>query len=195
MNRTVNLLVIHCSATRDGKSLMTGDARRGTLRSAAQVIDRWHGEPLYTGDELIRRHKFQRQAAWVAKFNPRLAHIGYHGVIDVDGSIESGRHLDEPGAHAEGHNSQSFGVCMVGTGRFTPAQWARLKQLVTERRPQFPGVRICGHRDLSPDLNHDGRIDPWEWRKTCPGFDVATWLARGMEPLPENVFQEPVKEA
>jgi hypothetical protein len=29
-----------------------------------------------------------------------------------------------------------------------------------------------GHRDLSPDLDGNGHIEPDEWMKQCPGFDV-----------------------
>jgi N-acetylmuramoyl-L-alanine amidase len=36
----------------------------------------------------------------------------------------------------------------------------------------YPGSRLCGHRDLSPDLNHNGEIEPEEWVKQCPCFDV-----------------------
>jgi hypothetical protein len=32
---------------------------------------------------------------------------------------------------------------------------------------------VCGHRDLSPDLNGNGEIEPEEWIKQCPCFDVA----------------------
>lgn len=37
-----------------------------------------------------------------------------------------------------------------------------------------------GHRDLSPDIDGDGVVERHEWLKTCPGFDVAAWLASGM---------------
>lgn len=36
----------------------------------------------------------------------------------------------------------------------------------------YPGCRICGHRDLSPDLNGNGEIKPEEWIKACPCFEV-----------------------
>ena len=36
----------------------------------------------------------------------------------------------------------------------------------------YPGSRLCGHRDLSPDLNHNGEIEPEEWIKQCPCFEV-----------------------
>ena len=35
-----------------------------------------------------------------------------------------------------------------------------------------PNARIVGHRDLSPDLNHNGVIEPHEWMKACPCFDA-----------------------
>ena len=31
---------------------------------------------------------------------------------------------------------------------------------------------ILGHRDLSPDLNGNGLIEPNEYLKQCPCFDV-----------------------
>ena len=31
-----------------------------------------------------------------------------------------------------------------------------------------------GHRDISPDLNHNGVVDPWERIKECPCFDAMT---------------------
>ena len=37
---------------------------------------------------------------------------------------------------------------------------------------QYPGSRVCGHRDLSPDLNANGEIEPEEWIKQCPCFNV-----------------------
>ena len=36
----------------------------------------------------------------------------------------------------------------------------------------YPGCRICGHRDLSPDLNGNGEIEPEEWIKACPCFNA-----------------------
>ena len=30
--------------------------------------------------------------------------------------------------------------------------------------------------DLSPDLNHNGKIEPHEWAEQCPYFDVASEL-------------------
>ena len=55
----------------------------------------------------------------------------------------------------------------------TPAQRATLRQLVGQLQEKFSGCRVCGHRDLSPDLNGNGEIEPEEWIKQCPCFDVA----------------------
>ncbi len=50
---------------------------------------------------------------------------------------------------------------------------------------------VCGHRDLSPDLNGDGAISQNEWCKTCPGFDVGTWLDGGRVALVDRIFPPP----
>ena len=40
--------------------------------------------------------------------------IGYHYVIDLDGSVEKGRDEKMVGAHCSGQNSDSIGICYVG---------------------------------------------------------------------------------
>ena len=40
--------------------------------------------------------------------------IGYHFVIESDGSIHQGRPINQPGAHCKGHNSKSIGICYIG---------------------------------------------------------------------------------
>ena len=41
----------------------------------------------------------------------------------------------------------------------------------------LPKGSIKGHRDTSPDKNHNGKIDKWEWVKECPSFDAKTEYA------------------
>ncbi len=36
----------------------------------------------------------------------------------------------------------------------------------------YPDAEICGHRDLSPDKDGDGVVEPHEWIKMCPCFDA-----------------------
>jgi N-acetyl-anhydromuramyl-L-alanine amidase AmpD len=198
--RTPNLIVIHCSATPSGKRIDRGTPGKHGYLSAEQVINSWHA---------VRG--FKRSAAARQAFNPTLPSIGYHYVIDLDGAVLTGRHLDEAGAHAAQFNAKSVGICLVGgaerSGRYTRAQWDALSKLVgnlTEslRIPLNPAVRvpkagllgydvmggICGHRDLSPDKNGNRLVEPFEWLKTCPGFDVEAWLSNGLRPLPVHVF-------
>lgn len=139
MARKITHIIIHCSATPNGRP------------NTIEDIDAWH-----------RQNGWQRKSQWMREFNPRLASVGYHYVIQVDGTVRTGRHPDEIGAHAAGHNSTSLGICLVGTDKFSAAQWAALAKLV--ENIDGPGKTVCGHRDL-PDVH-----------KACPGFDVADWL-------------------
>lgn len=192
--RSIDLIVIHCSATPNG------------VWVSPEQIDRWH-----------QQRGFQRKEEYARRFCPALPHIGYHRLILANGQAAIGRQLEEIGAHVAGHNASSIGVCMVGTSAFFEAQWAALRDCLgalviglaeraKERVPDtwWPipgpeatksylaerGIRVCGHRDLSPDLDGDGLIEPHEWLKTCPGFDVAAWMERGMQPEPVNVLDE-----
>ena len=40
--------------------------------------------------------------------------VGYHYVIDIDGTVEAGRKESEIGAHCSGRNKHSIGICYVG---------------------------------------------------------------------------------
>lgn len=165
--RNISLIVIHCSASPPGQQKTVYD------------IDRDH-----------KARGFNRRAEAVKLFNPALKHIGYHFVIDLKGEVFTGRGVDEIGAHVAGSNANSIGVCMVGMNKFTPAQWVGLRKLVIQLHADYPNARICGHRDLSPDLNGDGQITRTEWLKECPTFDVKTWLAAGMEALASATVKE-----
>lgn len=144
----------------------------------AVQVDDWH-----------RARGFHRLDRWRARWHPDLTSIGYHYVIGIGGAIETGRHLDEIGAHVVGNNKTSIGLCMVGTDRFTPRQWAALSDTVGGLQRLYPKARLRGHRELSPDQDNDGLVEPWEWLKSCPGFDVAGWNARGRKPLPEHILE------
>lgn len=171
-------LVIHCSATPNGRWV------------GASEIDRWHAG-----------RGFHRSAEAVGRFNPRLRAIGYHFLIEPNGALVSGRSPEEIGAHVAGHNAHSLGLCLIGTDCYTTAQWIALADEVrflcvryaVPRQFAHPGNAyrgVCGHRDLSPDLNGDGTIQPREWLKTCPGFSVAEWLAGGLEAPTEHVLPD-----
>lgn len=142
--RIINLIVVHCSATKEDCTLSP---------EALELLHRRRG------------------------FNG----IGYHYYIRKDGTVYLTRPVKRVGAHVKGFNSNSIGVCYEGgldyRGRpadtRTPEQKASLRLLIHQLQERFPGCRLCGHRDLSPDLNGNGEIEPEEWIKVCPCFDVA----------------------
>lgn len=142
--RQINLIVVHCSATPEGRDVTAAD------------INKMH---------IARGFK----------------KIGYHYVVRLDGTVEKGRNENEIGAHVKGYNANSIGVCYVGgvasdsktpKDTRTPAQKSALKKLLHTLKQRYPNARIVGHRDLSHDLNHDGKIEPSEWVKACPCFNA-----------------------
>lgn len=75
--KCTNKLILHCSATPEGKDFRAKDIRK------------WH-----------------LKQGW--------SDIGYHYVIDIDGTIEEGRKECLIGAHTSGYNNNSIGICYVG---------------------------------------------------------------------------------
>ena len=145
--REINLIVVHCSATRADRDFTENDL------------------------EVCHRHR---------GFNG----AGYHFYIRKNGGIKNTRPLEKPGAHALGYNAHSIGICYEGglDVRYRPAdtrtEWQKhsLRVLIRTLLMDYPGCRVCGHRDLSPDRNGDGRISPEEWVKECPCFEVTSQL-------------------
>jgi len=121
--------------------------REGDESINAEVIDRWH-----------------KKRGWKG--------IGYHFVILIDGSIETGRMINKCGAHTKGMNCKSIGVCYIGgveserndKGKYsakdtrTPEQIATLLELLRLLKKIYPDAKIHGHRDFAA--------------KACPSFDA-----------------------
>ena len=108
--------------------------------------------------------------------------IGYHYVIKLDGNVEFGRSVEEIGAHVQGSNSHSIGICYIGGynkgGEIVDTRTEEqkkslinvLEMLVQKHKGTLKSIK--GHRDYSPDLDGDGIIERNEWMKGCPCFDV-----------------------
>lgn len=174
MKRTINAIVIHCSATPNNKEVHAKDI-----------------------DEMHKARGFKRDRQATRNFNPDLPHIGYHFFITRDGTIETGRGIEEIGAHVQGSNAHSIGICMAGLDKFTSDQWQALHNCIIGLTSRISGMQVTspnhcilllkdmgialkGHRDYSPDLNGDGIIQRTEWIKDCPNFDVREWVRGGM---------------
>ena len=105
---------------------------------------------------------------------------GYHFYIRRDGEICDMRPVERIGAHCKGHNEGSIGICYEGgldrkgnpADTRTPEQKKALDYLVKTLKKEFPITTVAGHRDFSPDLDGDGEVEPEEWIKQCPCFDV-----------------------
>lgn len=117
------------------------------------------------------------------------ADIGYNRVINLDGSVELGRGDKAVGAHVEGFNSIAWGIVIVGglgengkpSNTMTPAQEAALEKELRAASVIWPKAKVCGHRDLSPDKDGDGIIEPQEHTKMCPCFDAIPWaISKGL---------------
>lgn len=167
MARRIERIVIHCSDSPNGRTLVTGKPGDKNFTTPLQEIDSWH-----------RVRGFKRLSGWRRLQEPSLTSIGYHFLIYVAGAVVSARHVDEIGAHAQGYNASSIGICIIGKDKFTRAQWEALKRLIESLQATYPGVEIVGHRGL-PGVT-----------KTCPNFDVAAWLAGGKQPLVGHVLMD-----
>ena len=123
--------------------------REGDDSINAEVIDRWH-----------------KKRGWKG--------IGYHFLVLIDGSIETGRMINKCGAHTKGLNCSSISICYVGgvesekdsKGKYpakdtrTPEQKETLLELLHVLRKMYPDAKIHSHRDFAA--------------KAGPRFDATT---------------------
>lgn len=107
--------------------------------------------------------------------------VGYHYFIKRDGTRQTGRPINDIGAHVVGYNHNSVGVCMAGgmdkenkspENNFTKEQWTTLELTLRELHADYPRAVIVGHTDLDPG-------------KACPSFKVAEYLDDKPELSPE----------
>ncbi|MBJ7553134.1 N-acetylmuramoyl-L-alanine amidase [Marinomonas spartinae] len=130
----------------------------------AEQIDQWHEA----------RH-FERDMSICPGYSP-LKHIGYHYVIELDGTIQRGRPLEEVGAHTYGKNPKSIGICLIGMDKFALVQWQQLLNLIQSLDDKLAtSLAVYGHNQFSP--------------KTCPGFNVPAWISRKFRPLDQHILE------
>lgn len=135
--RDINEVVIHCTATRPDWW-----KTRSSNQKVAEV-KRWHVE----------------ERGW--------SDIGYHFLIDRNGTVVSGRPIERTGAHVKGRNKGTVGIALFGgyggaatdlfEDHFTPEQKASLLSLIREIDPDGR-MRVTGHNEHA--------------NKGCPCFQV-----------------------
>ena len=106
-------------------------------------------------------HQWHKNQGWSG--------IGYHYVVRKDGSIERGRPRNSVGAHAQGFNSRSIGINVVGDfeqGEPNNEQIEAVSSLIAELCNIYDitptSETVVGHRDLMPT--------------TCPGENLYSIL-------------------
>lgn len=103
---------------------------------------------------------------------------GYHYVITADGKIHQLLDPEKVSNGVKGYNSVSVNIAytggMDGVDNRTDGQKTSLVALLKLLRKRYPNAVIQGHRDFSPDLNRNGKIEKSEWIKICPCFDAKT---------------------
>ncbi len=100
--------------------------------------------------------------------------IGYHYLIDRDGTVAEGRPVMRTGAHVSGRNARTIGVALFGgmggaandefADHYTPAQDRALRALIDRLQAEHgPDLHLSGHHEYA--------------NKACPCFDVRSWSA------------------
>nr|DAW76769.1 MAG TPA: endodeoxyribonuclease I [Caudoviricetes sp.] len=105
---------------------------------------------------------------------------GYHYVVAADGTITQLLGEDKVSNGVRGYNRMLINVAYIGgldaKGKYadtrTPEQKEALRKLLGMLHKKYPAAEIRGHRDFSPDQNHNGIIETWEFIKACPCFDA-----------------------
>ena len=116
-------------------------------------------------------HSWHRANGWTG--------IGYHFFVRKDGTIYRGRPLDVVGAHVQGMNSCSIGICAEGdyhTKEKTMPQ-AQKKSIIELcqylKKNYYPNAKIVGHREIG-DSNCPGRYYPLDEIKNMKYTEVLT---------------------
>lgn len=89
-------------------------------------------------------HNWHLQRGWMG--------IGYHFYVRKDGSIYRGRDEDTIGAHTDGYNSRSIGVCAEGNFEveiMPDVQKQAIIELLRELKRKYPNAQIKRHKDFA----------------------------------------------
>ncbi|MFV0313266.1 MAG: N-acetylmuramoyl-L-alanine amidase [Dysgonomonas sp.] len=148
MAKQLQSLVIHCTATPEGREVSSGDIRR------------WHTDPQPAG------------RGWKQVGYTDMVHLDGRVERLVDNNEDNQVDNWEITNGAAGYNSISRHIVYVGgveknnvnkaRDTRTDAQKKALEDYVKDFHKRFPNVKIVGHNELAA--------------KACPSFDVQKWL-------------------
>lgn len=142
--KTIDSIIIHCSATRAGMDVRASDIRKWHLERGFADIGYNYVIDLDGTVEVGR--PLSMNGAHCIGYNDHSIGICYVGGLDSFGNPQDTR---------------------------TWQQKKALHEIVEHLMVSYPTItEILGHRDTSPELNGDGKITPNEWVKACPCFDV-----------------------
>lgn len=146
--RELKYLVLHCTATPEGREVSAADIRH------------WHCDPVSEGgrgwkqvgytdlvhlDGKVERLVDNNEDAWVDDWEITNGAAGYNSVS---------RHVVYSGGYAKDGK--------IPKDTRTTAQRTALADYVKDFHKRFPKVRIIGHNEVAA--------------KACPSFDVQKWL-------------------
>lgn len=92
---------------------------------------------------------------------------GYSAIVQPDGLIQTGdvypqylRRSNEIGAHAKGHNSNSYGICLITNTTPTKEQYAAVIEYIKGLKASGNGrLGIFGHKELPAATKCPGKTD------------------------------------
>ncbi len=157
--KTIDSIIIHCSATRARQDLRAKD------------MDRMHKQ---RGFAQIGYNFVIDLDGTVENGRP----------LSIDGA-----HCNTKGFSGVSYNKHSVGICYIGgldeSGKpadtRTEAQKNALRDLVAKLCKEYPIIELLGHRDTSPDTNGSGEVESFEFIKSCPCFDVRSEFSNFMK--------------
>ena len=126
------------------------------------IVLHHEGSSKVDGSSALAIHEFHRLVnKWSA--------VGYHYLIERDGTINEGRNTDTVGAHAKDHNADSLGICLIGNTDIAPPTQGQTDSLLDLlrwllREFGLPTSAIVGHGELN--------------NTTCPGRYINVPLIR-----------------
>jgi hypothetical protein len=150
--RTFEFIVVHHAASYD-------DDNSRVVHQSVAVVKRYH---------MLPKARYDAEGKLVKGTGGRgFLDIAYQRYIEVDGKVRLGRLDKKPGAHTEGFNDRSLGVCVSGHADFEPFNEAQLRSLVAQcaawcRLYSLGADRVIGHRE-APQYGAKAV------RKSCPG--------------------------